>query len=1507
MSTERHGGRRGWRWVKRIVLGLLAVVVVAIAGALIFLHTDAGRGVVRTQVEARLNNAFVGGATIGKVEGSPFGDLVLRDIVINGPDRKPVITVKRAKLELGILPLVSNEARLSGVELEDVDVDLRRDANGELIVNHMTKPGPKSTWSIDIPDIKVRRAHVAYDTGSEVMNFDNIAIDGAAHMPYEKPLDANVSVKAIWREKRAPMFLETKLTNSPARTAVSSLLAKVGDIEVTGTNLEIVKSPPVPVGSPPPPSVFSGRITAKAPRAAVAQLFPSVDLPDDIAAEVVMKPLDGASWTNVDFVASIGDQTVRGLVNADITAKRALGLVSASSLDLAKLTRGKVAASGGGVVVFDVAQGEPGKLPVGHAMIHAAGDYQDFPHTGVTVSVSSSGERITAAVGAINPGMQASISGELKKLGDRVTLERAHVLASTTNPKAASGGKAPFRGALNVNLVGSGALMPRADLAVTGRITGSRLAVQDVSVQKLNLAIDARRLPSHPIGKAVLEADGVQRQNIYLRQLLVTAGNREDGRIAVALRTRPKQDPWLVEADALVTPGKITTIDLERHHVRVANKSDWVGNSGRIVISPSLVEVKDFKSASADGLLSLEGHLHRAGRQKGDLYAKLDADKFALENIDQAYRGILDARVDVQRINGLLQGTAEVKATGLALDPKVIAFDVNTKVDAHDGQLLVNADASSPRLGATKLDVHIHTPKDVTDVQAWKHLGRGAIHAGRLQLQGIDIARAAELAGMQGEYRGRVDGEIHLSAQTTGGTIAIRKLFAPQLKSLGGTVDVDLHVAQPSPDQLVPSLVARVKDIGDVQAFARFDMPDRIFDPAAWRSLGRDAFLGATVQANDIAFDPGMLDRLGITKQYARGKLSFVAELKQAFADARVSVAVRDLRGSPISQPMDVDMVAGIDAKATGATLDIRTREMLRTVNGSKVTETFRGPSIPIIEARADIPLTIAEIEHDPKAALGKAIRVTAKIPRVPATQLMAVFGRNEVTGGTIDGQIDVAGTVAAPTAKAKIVAAGLQVPPGAGNKPVKVVKQLALDATWDGKLAKLVLDGTQDQGMLRVDAQVAPGDLGKATVKLVAKQFDLAPVLVFAPGPAGGAAGRLDANLSVASLDPTTMRVLGEAHLNDGRVPIAPSVGTMRRAKIDVAISERDMRLSVDGQLGRGSIIAKGTLGMEGARPTGGEAAITLRRVSPIGVVEPQVDADVSVKLRREADAWVADMLVERGTIKVPSDRGEKLKPAGAPPDMVFMSGERITNRPMEKKPPSQPKLIANITLKSTFVESAEVRSIIKGKLTVTSDGVAVGIVGRIDADRGQLDLFGHRYDVERASIRFDGSTDPVLDVRITHDFPEVTTITEVRGRLSKPELVMTSNPATYSQGQLLGFLLGGEPDGEPGNARDRATAAGTSFVANKIGGYVKKALPIDLDVLRYESATSTSSAAVTVGTWLTRNLFIAYRRRLESRPDENTGEGEIQYWISRRVTIEGVVGDRNYNGVDLLWRRRY
>ena len=100
------------RWAKRIALGLMAFVVVAIATVLIVIHTDWGRSKVRAQVESIIAETFVGGGSLGKLEGSPFSELVVRDLVINGPDGMPAIIAKTARLQLSLTSLIDQRAIL---------------------------------------------------------------------------------------------------------------------------------------------------------------------------------------------------------------------------------------------------------------------------------------------------------------------------------------------------------------------------------------------------------------------------------------------------------------------------------------------------------------------------------------------------------------------------------------------------------------------------------------------------------------------------------------------------------------------------------------------------------------------------------------------------------------------------------------------------------------------------------------------------------------------------------------------------------------------------------------------------------------------------------------------------------------------------------------------------------------------------------------------------------------------------------------------------------------------------------------------------------------------------------------------------------------------------------------------------------------------------------------------------------------------------------------------------
>ena len=1355
--------------------------------------------------------------------------------------------------------------------------------------SHLLRPGPEIGWSVTLGDLRVHRAHVAYDTGRERVNLDGVELRGSADLPFERPLRASVALTGRWRERAVPIEVDASVRAGGGTVSIEHASVLAGGVSAAAQDLRIAGAA-TPGGAPS----IVGMIRVDAPRAEVARLVPGLELPADLSVRVEAVRVPASPWTRVRISGRVGDAPVTALVRADLAARRAVGFVATGALDAGALSRGRIEGGGSVFASFDLAlpgaAAPPGAaLPVGNAMVHAWGTLEGVPEADVRVALASTGERVSTIVDAVGPALRASVAAELSKRGAAVTLHRGTLTASTGDLERASGGTAPVHGTLRAALTASGALAPRPSLAVAGTVDGRGLRFRDLSIATLALALDARRLPERPLGRAELTAEGVARGRMYLAELAITAADRADGKLAVAVRTRPRQEPWLIEADALVTPGDVVAVDLVRHHVRAGGGADWRGDSGHLEIAPDRIELRDLASGGAAGSLRLAGVYHRAGRRAGDLEARARAAGFALANVDPRYRGTADAELDVARRGGRIVARADVTGRGVALEPSAPPVDGRVRLDARGGRLAADGEAGAPRLGRARFAVDVAAPRDLADAAAWRALGRGAIRTGRLALEDLDVARVAALAHLGGGYAGRVGGDLQLSATAIDGTVAVRDLVIPALDRFG-PVQAELRLSQAAPDELTPVLAARLQGIGPIEARATLALPDRVLDPAAWRRLGRAALAGATIRASEIEIDPALLARFGVAAEL-RGSAAVSAELAGGGRGARLDLRVRQLRGRPLVAPVDVQLTASIDGAAT----------RVRLAAGARGTR--------LLELEGGAPITPAMLEADPRAALRAPLSATVTMPDVPAVRLATVFGRGDVIGGTIASTATFGGTVGVPTLRARVAGTDLQVTPGPGGRPIKTLERLALDARWDGAAGELSLDGLQRGGTLRVVAAGSPRALGRATLTVRATQFDLAPLLAFLPGPAGAGAGRLDADLAVTGLEPRTAKLAGELHVVDARLPVAPTVGTLRGAKLDLVAGARELRLRLDGRLGDGTVAAAGTVALAGAAPTGGALALTLRGVSPIGAVEPRIDADVTANVRKTADRWIADVAVRNGYVRVPSGRGEELKPVGAPPDMVFVAGERLAARPRRQRPPSRPVIELRVALAPTRLESEELRGVISGRVAITADTGGVGMVGAIQAERADLDLFGRRYLVERAAVRFDGPTDPLLDLRISHDFPEVTTITTVRGRLSTPELIMTSEPAIYSQGQLLGFLLGGEPGGEPssGNPRDKVTAAGASFVANRIGGYIKRALPIDLDVLRYESATASSSAAVTVGTWLTDSLFLAYRRRLAARPDENAGEAEAEYWVTRRVMVEGVLGDRGISGVDLLWRKRY
>ena len=106
--------RRAVRWVLRFLATLATLCVVSVVALVIFVHTDCGRDRVRRTLEDELHATFPGGATIGRLDGSAFGELVAHDGVRNTADGPRLGRIGTLRVRRAGWTLVQHVARPYG-------------------------------------------------------------------------------------------------------------------------------------------------------------------------------------------------------------------------------------------------------------------------------------------------------------------------------------------------------------------------------------------------------------------------------------------------------------------------------------------------------------------------------------------------------------------------------------------------------------------------------------------------------------------------------------------------------------------------------------------------------------------------------------------------------------------------------------------------------------------------------------------------------------------------------------------------------------------------------------------------------------------------------------------------------------------------------------------------------------------------------------------------------------------------------------------------------------------------------------------------------------------------------------------------------------------------------------------------------------------------------------------------------------------------------------------------
>lgn len=361
-------------------------------------------------------------------------------------------------------------------------------------------------------------------------------------------------------------------------------------------------------------------------------------------------------------------------------------------------------------------------------------------------------------------------------------------------------------------------------------------------------------------------------------------------------------------------------------------------------------------------------------------------------------------------------------------------------------------------------------------------------------------------------------------------------------------------------------------------------------------------------------------------------------------------------------------------------------------------------------------------------------------------------------------------------------------------------------------------------------------------------QQFDLSgPVAI-----AADIGGRL--------LDP---RIRGSLRSTDARLESATS-GTVLT---NVAASGRfdGSRLVIErmtATAGQGGGVT-GTGSFDFGRPRGVGMDLTVNAQSAVLLNRDDIGATVTGPLRIRSDGY-------GGTIsgEVALDRSRYR--LGRAKVVTAVSRLNVTerNRPMDEMDLGAPAAPWRLDLKATA----------RNRLMVTGLGLdsewraGLAITGTVDAPvlngtatllRGGYEFAGRRFELDRGTIRFNGSDppDPVLDIAANANLQGLSATIRVTGTGLKPEIGFTSNPA-LPEDELLSRLLFGTSIANL--SAPEAVQLASAVAALQSGGGLDpiNALrrAVGLDRLRIVAADPTigQGTAIAAGKYITRRAFV-------------------------------------------------
>jgi translocation and assembly module TamB len=579
----------------------------------------------------------------------------------------------------------------------------------------------------------------------------------------------------------------------------------------------------------------------------------------------------------------------------------------------------------------------------------------------------------------------------------------------------------------------------------------------------------------------------------------------------------------------------------------------------------------------------------------------------------------------------------------------------------------------------------------------------------------------------------------------------------------------------------------------------------------------------------------------------------------------------------------------------------------------------------------------------------GSANDLHVTISRLPLA-LAEIASPDTPMGGTIDAELRLAGTTAAPQGRLRASIRDARVTTGTPRLLPPVNATITADLAGDSAR----IDASAQAGaatQLRAQGRVPLNATGAVDLRITGA-VDLAMTDLFLAAQGRLLRGR--ATIDATARGPASQPALaGTVTIAEGRLEDA--VNGIRISELAGSMSLREQNLQVGplrGRIGGGEITLAGRIGIaEPGMPV--ELRLTTRggRVvdSPIATVA--ADADIIVRGRAAEDISVTGpIMVRRAEFRI----AERLPPnlptlqvrevggnaqqraASARAAQVARNAEvaraqqarraRVTRtafggvqtrevgaatnarRAAAAPLPGAPRIAIDIPItmpRAVFVRGHGLEAEVGGDLRLRVAGGAPTIEGALDLRRGTFEVAGQRLNFRRGTLSFDpgAGIDPTLDLDASTSAGGVTANIHIGGHASVPTFTLTSDPNLPPDEILSHMLFGTATSGLSPLQILRVASAVAEFSGITGGGDLTDRIRrnLGLDVL---SVTDVSGSGVggEAGRYVREGVYVGVRSGRNpgsSDPNQTQSMGVVQIEVLPHLKVEAGAGTAGRVGI--------